>query len=110
MGWKLVVPPYCGACSLCVGLDQWLVKVSWLGELESVFWWVELHLFSLSAMKRPVVCFGVSIGLAWLWAACLLMLIIVFLLCWRINMVCLALEFVDSWVEFDFRVDMEALG
>ena len=61
-------------------------------------------------MKCPVVSFGVSTGLAWLWAACLLMLIIVFLLCWRINMVCLALEFVDSWVEFDFRVDMEAFG
>ena len=30
-----------------VGLDEWLVKVSWLGELASVFWWVELDLFSL---------------------------------------------------------------
>ena len=28
-------------------LDQWLVKVSWLGELMSVFWWLELDLFSL---------------------------------------------------------------
>ena len=25
-------------------------------------------------MKRPVVSFGVSMGLAWLWAACFLML------------------------------------
>ena len=30
-----------------MGLDEWLVKVSWLGELASVFWWVELDLFSL---------------------------------------------------------------
>ena len=30
-----------------LGLDEWLVKVSWLGELASVFWWVELDLFSL---------------------------------------------------------------
>ena len=30
-----------------VGLDEWLVKVSWLGKLTLVFWWVELGLFSL---------------------------------------------------------------
>ena len=30
-----------------MGLDEWLVKVSWLGELVSVFWWVELDLSSL---------------------------------------------------------------
>ena len=34
--WKFVVPLYCGGCSLWVGLDKWLVKVSWLGKLESV--------------------------------------------------------------------------
>ena len=38
---------FCGGSSLCVGLDKWLVKVSWLGGLVSVFWWVELDLFSL---------------------------------------------------------------
>ena len=32
---------------LWVGLDGWLVKVSWLGKLVSVFWWVELDFFSL---------------------------------------------------------------
>ena len=48
-------------------------------------------------------------GLAWLWAACLLMLRAVFLLCWRISMVCLALELVSSWVELGFRVGMEVL-
>ena len=38
---------YCGISSLCVGLYRWLVKVSWLGKLVSVFWWVELYFFSL---------------------------------------------------------------
>ena len=33
---------------LTVGrLYGWLVKVSWLGKLVSVFWWVELDFFSL---------------------------------------------------------------
>ena len=45
--WFFVVPLYCGGCSLWVGLDEWLVKVSWLGKLVSVFWWVELDFFSL---------------------------------------------------------------
>ena len=38
---------YCGISSVCVGLYRWLVKVSWLGKLVSVFWWVELDFFSL---------------------------------------------------------------
>ena len=38
---------YCGVSSLWVGLHGWLVKVSWLGKLVSVFWWVELDFFSL---------------------------------------------------------------
>ena len=38
---------YYGISSLCVGLYRWLVKVSWLGKLVSVFWWVELYFFSL---------------------------------------------------------------
>ena len=43
-----------------MGLDEWLAKVSWLGKLVSVFWWVELDLFSLDAMKCPVVSFELS--------------------------------------------------
>ena len=69
--------------------------------------WVELDLFSLVC---PVVSFGVSMGLPWLLAACRLVLRVVFLLCWRISVVCLALAFVGSWVEFGFSVDMETLG
>ena len=38
---------YYGVSSLWVGLYPWLVKVSWLGKLVSVFWWVELDFFSL---------------------------------------------------------------
>ena len=38
---------YCGVSFLWVGLYGWLVKVSWLGKLVSVFWWVELDFFSL---------------------------------------------------------------
>ena len=30
--WKFVVPLYCGGSSLWVGLDEWLVKVSWARE------------------------------------------------------------------------------
>ena len=47
LGWKFVVPLYCGACTLWVGLDEWLVKLSWLGKLVLVFWWVKVDLFSL---------------------------------------------------------------
>ena len=51
--WQFVVPLYYGGSSLWVGLDGWLVKVSWLGKLVLVFWWVELDFFSLE-------CNGVS--------------------------------------------------
>ena len=57
-------------------------------------------------MKCPAVSFEVSMGLAMLWIACILML----LHCWRISMVCLALELVASWVELAFSVDMKAFG
>jgi len=63
-----------------------------------------------SAMKCPVVSFGVSMCLVWLWTAYLLMLRVVFLLCWRLSMVCLALKLVGSWVELGFSVGMEAFG
>ena len=50
------------------GLNKWLVKVSWLGKLASVFWWVELDFFSLegnemSSSECLDVCgFGVTLG------------------------------------------------
>ena len=51
-----------------MGLDEWLVKVSWLGELASVFWWVELDLFSLECSEVSssefwgVYWFGMALG------------------------------------------------
>ena len=50
-------------------------------------------------MKCPAVSFEMSMGLVWLWAACILKLRVMFLCCWRICVVCLALELVGSWVE-----------
>ena len=104
----IVAPLYCGTCSLWLGLDQCLVKVSGLGKLASVFWWVELDFFPLECNEVSSSDFWVSMGLAWLWTACLLMLRAVFLHCWRISMVCLSPELVGSWVELGFSVGMEA--
>ena len=61
-------------------------------------------------MKCPVVSFKVSLGLVRLLAACIFVLRIMFLCCWRISMACLALELIDSWVELGFSVGMEAFG
>ena len=51
-----------------VGLDDRLVKISWLGKLVSVFWWVELDFFCLEYNEVPssefwdVYGFGVTLG------------------------------------------------
>ena len=51
-----------------MGLYGWLVKVSWLGKLVSVFWWVELDFFSLKCNEvssnelLDVSGFGVTLG------------------------------------------------
>ena len=39
-----------------MGLYRWLVKVSWLGKLVPVFWWVELDFFSL--LSKTMGCFS----------------------------------------------------
>ena len=50
------------------GVYGWLVKVSWLGKLVSVFWWVELDFFSLECNEvssnefRDVSGLGVTLG------------------------------------------------
>ena len=59
-------------------------------------------------MKCPVVSFEMSVGLVRLWAACILKVRSMFLCCWRICMVCLALELVGSRVVLGFSVGMEA--
>ena len=80
-----------GALCLCSG--GW----SWISFLWSTF-------------KCSVVSFGVSVSLAWLWTSCLLMFSGVFLFCWRISMVCLALDLVGSWVELGFSVGVDTFG
>ena len=52
--------------------------------------------------------YEMSVGLECLGAACILKLRTVFLCCWRIYMVCLALELVGPWVVLGFSVGMEA--
>ena len=98
---------YCGISLLCVGLYRWLVKVSWLGKLVSVFWWVELFLFSLECNEMSsnelwdVYGFGVTLGCLYLGAqGCVPC-------CWRICLVCLALELVGPCVVLGFSVSME---
>ena len=58
-------------------------------------------------MKCPVMSYEMSVGLDLLWAACILKFRAVFLCCWRICMVCLALELVGPWVVLGFSVGME---
>ena len=90
------------------GVDQFLVKVSWLGKLALVFLWVELDLFSLECNEVFNSEFWGVYGFGMLWEACILMFRAVFLHCWRISMVCLVLELVGSWVVLGFSVGMEA--
>ena len=50
------------------GVYGWLIKVSWLGKLVWVFWWVELDFFSLECNEvsnnvlGDVNGFGVTLG------------------------------------------------
>ena len=59
-------------------------------------------------MKFPVICFEISVGLMWLWSACMLRLRVMFPCCWIICVVCLSLELVGPWVVLGFSVGMEA--
>lgn len=105
-----MAPFNCGVCFLCVGLDWWLVKVSWLGELASMFWWVELNFFSLECNEVfsgefwGVYGFGMALDSpSCNDQGC----VPVF---WRISVVYLALELVGSWVELGFRISMETFA
>ena len=59
-------------------------------------------------MKCPVMSYEMSMALVLLWEACILKLKAMFLCCWRICMVCLALERVGLWVVLGFSAGMEA--
>ena len=75
-----------------------------------MFWWVELDFFSLEYNEVSNNEFWGVFGFVVTLGACILMLRAVFLHCWRISMVCLALELAGSWVEFGFSVGIEAFG
>ena len=82
----------------------------WSSELSRFPGWGNLCMWpggSLlwSAMKCPLVSFGLGMALGIL--SCLLIFRVVFLFCWRISLMCLALELVGSLVEFGFRVGKE---
>ena len=51
--WWSVLPFYCGDFTQWVELDDWLVKVSCLGKLVLVFWYVEMDFFSLECNGVP---------------------------------------------------------
>ena len=59
-------------------------------------------------MTCPVMSYEMSVGLELLWAAYILKLRAMFLCCWRICVVCLALEFFGPCVVLGFSVGMEA--
>ena len=105
-----MIPLYFGGSSLWVAFDEWLVKVSYLGKLASVFWWWSWISSIWSAMKCTVVSFELSMVLVRLLTTCISVLRIMFLHCWRISLECLALNIVGSWVELGFSVGMEAFG
>ena len=58
-------------------------------------------------MKCPAMSYEMSMGLEYLWAACIFKLRAVFLCCCRICVVCLALELLGPWVVLGFSVRME---
>ena len=105
-----MVPLYCGGSSLWVGLDGWLVKVSWLGKLVSVFWWMELDFFSLECNEVSSNEFCSVYGLGMALGSTSFKVHGCFLFFWRINIVCLALELVGSWVELGVSLGMETFG
>ena len=91
-------------------MDEWFVKVFWLGKLASVFWWVELDLFSLkcngvsSSEFLSVYGFGVTLGSLYIDAQGYVPSFL------ENCVVCLALELIGSWVVVGFSVAMDGFG
>ena len=59
---SLWISLYCGVSSLWVGLDGWLVKVSWLSKLVFSCWWSWISSLC-SAIYCPVMSYEMSMGL-----------------------------------------------
>ena len=93
-----------------MGLDGWLVKVSWLGNLVSVFWCVELDFFCLecnevsSSEFSDVYEFGVTLGSLYIEAQGCVPVLVEHLH----GMSCS--EIFGPWVVLGFSVGMEAFG
>ena len=90
--WKVVVPLNCGIYPPWMGLDRCSVKVLPVGDTFACVLVTRRILSLWRTVPSPVVCFAVSMGLVWLWAARLLMCRVVSLFCWRISMGHLPLE------------------
>ena len=86
-----------------VACQDFLVREACVGVLVGAGGFFSLW----SAMKCPVISLEMSVGLVWLWSACILRLRFMFLYCWRICVVCLALELVGPWVVLGLSVGME---
>ena len=71
---------------------------------------MELNLFSLECNEVSSSEFWGVFGFGVTFGSRILMLRVMFLCCWRINLVCLALKLVGSWMELGFSVGMEAFG
>ena len=69
---------------------------------------MELDLFSLECNEVSSSEFCGVCGFGVTFVRLYFMLRFMFLCCWRISLVCLALKFVDSWVQLGFTVGMEA--
>ena len=106
-----MVPLFCGVCSLWVGLDQWLVKFSWLGKLVSMFWWVDLDLFSLECNEAynnefwGVFEFGMALVSPSFNVQCCVPILL------ENQCGCISLKLAGSWaIKFGFSAGMETFG
>ena len=113
--------PFCRmqGCSSSYCVDSALGGWGWVSTLWRFPGWGDcclcsggwsLILSSWRAVPYPEVCFGVSVSLVWLWAACLLMGRIVFLAYWWFGMRHLVLEISGLWVGPGLNAELEAFG
>ena len=75
-----------------------------------VFWWMELDHVSLKGTAVYSSVFWGVYGLGMALGSTSFKVHGCFLFFWRINIVCLALELVGSWVELGVSLGMETFG
>ena len=76
-----------------MGLDQCFVKVSWLREIASLYWWVELDLFYLECNEVSSSVFWDVYGLGMVLGSQSFNVLGCVPVCWRISMVVLHWNF-----------------